>query len=129
MTGSRAPARAPYGSPTRGGGSSRRSPEASDLFIRVHGVDAASVGLLVGGGAALGGRLGVTLGGVLADRWRRRYANGRLRVGMLAAAASLPLAVALLSTRNVVWAFALNLPTTALAAMWVGPAASTVRAA
>jgi MFS family permease len=97
------------------------------LFMRVHGVDAARVGLFIGGSAAVGGWLGVTMGGVLADRWRLRSPSGRLQVGMLAGACSLPLVLALLWTDSVAVAFLLSIPTTGFAAMWVGPAASTVQ--
>lgn len=97
------------------------------LFMRVHGIDAARVGMFIGGSAAVGGWLGVTLGGVLADKWRLRSPAGRLHVGVLAGACALPLAVALLSTDNIAVAFVLSIPTTGFAAMWVGAAASTVQ--
>jgi MFS family permease len=73
------------------------------FFVRVHGMPASRVGLLVGGAAAAGGWLGVTLGGVLGDRLR------------------------LLGVKSPSLALALSVPVYLATALWLGPGASTVQ--
>lgn len=93
---------------------------------RIHGVSAAESGLVLGGTAAAAGWIGVTLGGVLADRWRRSAAAGRLYVGMVVAVAPVPLAFWFLLTDSTTTAYVLNFPLSVLSAMWIGAGASTV---
>ncbi len=97
------------------------------FFMRVHGVSAAEAGLVVGGTAAVAGFLGVSLGGILSDRWRAGSPNGRLWVGVLTAVLPLPVALVTLTTSNVPLAFALNLPLAILTSLWVGVGATTVQ--
>lgn len=97
------------------------------FFTRVHGLPIEKVGFLVGGTYALGGWLGVTFGGWLADRLRRSSPTGRLTVGMLNAALTVPLALAVLWTPATGVALFLNLFLNLVAAMWLGPGASTVQ--
>jgi MFS family permease len=97
------------------------------FFVRVHGLSAAEVGLFVGGAAAAGGWLGVTLGGLLADRWRRRDPRGRLWVGMLNALLPIPATLLMLAAPDARVALALSLPLYVVAALWLGPGASTVQ--
>jgi hypothetical protein len=80
------------------------------FFVRVHGLPAARVGLLMGGAAAAGGWLGVTAGGLLADRLRRRDPRGRLWVGLLNAELRIPIALLLLWVESTTIALALSLP-------------------
>jgi MFS family permease len=97
------------------------------FFLRAHGVGEAQAGLLLGGSAAVTGWLGVTLGGVWADRWRRSRPAARLYVGVCTALLPLPLVVWMLTTEHTWLAFALNVPLGVLASMWIGPGASTVQ--
>lgn len=97
------------------------------FFIRVHGVDAAHAGLVLGTIHAAGGWIGVTLGGVLADHWRQRVATGRLRVTALAATLPVPVAACMLLTSNTGVAYALYLPFSVLGALWAGAAVSTIQ--
>ena len=97
------------------------------FLIRVHGASAAQVGLVLGGTSALAGWLGVTCGGVLADRWQHTRPDGRLRVGMVTALAPLPFAVWLLLTPSTWVAYALVFPLSFLTSLWIGPGASTVQ--
>jgi MFS family permease len=96
-------------------------------FVRVLGVREGEAGLVLGLTAAAAGFLGVTLGGVLADRWRRRGASGPLRVAILNAILPVPLAVAMFTTQDRALAYALNFPLAILGSMWIGPGASTVQ--
>jgi hypothetical protein len=96
-------------------------------FMRVHGVSPAQAGLILGGTGAFAGWLGVTLGGVWADRWRKTTHNARLYVGMATALLPLPLVVWLLMTQNLTAAYLLNLPIGIATSMWIGPGASTLQ--
>jgi MFS family permease len=97
------------------------------FFVRVHGFSPARVGLLMGGAAAAGGWLGVTAGGLLADRLRRRDPRGRLWVAMLNAVAPIPLALLMLWVESTAVALALSVPLYVSTALWLGPGASTVQ--
>lgn len=97
------------------------------FFMRVHGQTSADVGLAVGLTSAAGGLVGVMLGGHLADRLRRRGPTGRLQVGYLTAAATVPFTLWMLHTDSLALAYALNFPSSVAAAMWIGAGASTVQ--
>jgi MFS family permease len=72
---------------------------AAPFAQRVLGASPASAGLILGGTLALGGFLGVTLGGVAADRLRRSYPAGRVLVVIFGAIAPIPfVTIAFLST-------------------------------
>jgi MFS family permease len=96
------------------------------FFIRVHGVSAGEVGTVVGLSSAIGGWLGVSLGGVLSDRWKERSANGRLWVGLVAAGLSLPSGLWMLHTDHLLLAYALNFVFALASPLWLGSAASAV---
>jgi MFS family permease len=97
------------------------------FFIRVHGLDPARAGAILGSSAALGGWFGTTLGGVWADRRRRTRAAGRLHVGVACGLLAAPIAVAMLLTEHTTLALVLSLPATAASSLWIGPGASTVQ--
>jgi MFS family permease len=96
-------------------------------FVRVRGIGEAQVGLILGGGAAVAGWLGVTVGGVWADRWRQNNPVARLYVGIAAALLPLPLVIGLLTTDSIALAFALAVVANVGTSMWIGPGASTVQ--
>lgn len=64
---------------------------AAPYAERVFAVDKASLGLLIGAPAALGGFLGVVLGGRLADMLQERFAAGRIMVVAIALIAPVPI--------------------------------------
>lgn len=99
----------------------------ASFFNRVHNVPLERVGLLVGGAAAAGGWLGVTIGGLLADRWRCTTPKGRLYVGILNAILPVPLSLFLLWTPNTTLALVLAVPVYLVGALWLGPGISTVQ--
>jgi MFS family permease len=96
-------------------------------LMRNLGESSADVGIIVGLTAAAAGFLGVTLGGALADRLRRRSVVGRLQVGLLTAVAPLPLVLWLLGTDSARTVYILNFPVSVLVAMWIGAGASTIQ--
>jgi MFS family permease len=97
------------------------------FFLREHGIPVERAGLLLGGTAAAAGWLGVTLGGVLADAWRRRTPRGRLYVAMLGGALPMPVLPWLLATESTTMALALNVPLAMAGSIWIGSGASTVQ--
>ena len=97
------------------------------FLVRVHGVSEADVGLVLGGISAVAGWLGVTAGGVLADRWHRTRPHGRLLVGLVNALVPLPLALWLLWTDSTWLIYVLAFPLLLSTSLWIGPGASTVQ--
>jgi hypothetical protein len=79
----------------------------------------------VGAGNAVGGLIGVTLGGVLADWFKLRTPNGRLYIGIITAVCTAPGLLWMLYTDSLVWAFILNFVYHIPAAMWVGIPSAT----
>ncbi len=98
---------------------------APPFMLRVHQVGLAEAGTLLGLGAALGGWLGVTLGGFLADRLRSKTANARLWVGVLAVALSIPSGLGFLLANHAWLAYLFSFLFSITSPMWVGGAAST----
>ncbi len=99
---------------------------AAPFFLRVHGVSASEVGTYLGLPAALGGWLGVTLGGVASDWLRPKTANARLWMGAATAVLTVPVAFALLTAESVALAYLLNFVFSVVSAIWVGNAPATV---
>ena len=96
------------------------------FMLRVHGVELAEAGTLLGLGAAVGGLLGVTLGGILADRLRQKSVNGRLWVGIIAVSLSIPSGLLFVMTPNAWVAYFCSFLFSTTSPMWLGGAASTV---
>ncbi len=96
------------------------------FFQRVHQVSTAETGTVLGLSAAIGGWLGVTGGGFLADRVRHYTQRGKLYIGLAAAVLSIPIGMGLLLTENVIIAYILNFLFSVISSSWVGPAASTI---
>jgi MFS family permease len=96
------------------------------FFMRVHGVSEGQVGTVVGLSAAVAGWLGVSLGGALSDRWKAATPNGRLWVGVLAAALSLPSGLLMLSTDSLALAYVLNFVFALVSPLWLGAGATAV---
>jgi MFS family permease len=95
-------------------------------MLRVHGVSLAEAGTVLGIGAALGGWLGITIGGVLSDRLRGRTVNARLLVGLSVPSLSAPFAIWFVNTDSAWVAYACSFAFSIFSPMWVGAAASTV---
>ncbi|RYE95909.1 MAG: MFS transporter, partial [Oxalobacteraceae bacterium] len=73
---------------------------AAPYAERMFAVDKASLGLLIGAPAALGGFLGVILGGKLADMLQLRFAAGRIMVVGIALVAPVPIVLIGYSTAD-----------------------------
>jgi MFS family permease len=97
------------------------------FFRRVLGQPSDEVGTWVGLTAAVAGLVGVTLGGLLADRLRAARPEGRLYVALAGAVLPIPVAWWMLTTRDATLAYVLNFPLSVLGSMWIGVGASTVQ--
>lgn len=96
------------------------------FFIRQHGVSASEVGTFLGLAAAVGGWIGVTLGGVVSDALRQRTPNARLWMGFATLALAAPVAAGMLYSPSVGLAYVLNFVFSVVSPLWVGPAATTI---
>lgn len=93
--------------------------------IRTFGIDAATAGLFLGAGGALGGFLGVVIGGNMADRMRRTNPAGRIIVAFIALFATAPLIWLQFGTENLTIFFIAAFLNSITGSMWVGIAAAT----
>jgi MFS family permease len=96
------------------------------FMLRTHGVSLAQAGTALGLGSAIGGLTGVTLGGVISDRLRRRTVNGRLYVGLAVPILSTPFILGFLYTDSAWMAYFCAFMFSVFSPMWIGAAASTV---
>ncbi|MEQ9450105.1 MAG: MFS transporter [Pseudomonadales bacterium] len=95
------------------------------LLLRVHEVGAAEVGLYIGLTAALGGFVGITSGGMLADKLKTLFPSGRLVLGYIVIAGKVPLLLWLLYTDSLVAVYVINFFLTAFSACAGGVPPST----
>jgi MFS family permease len=97
------------------------------FFIRVHAMERAQAGLTLGATHAIAGWIGITVGGVVADRWRRRAPAGRLYTAMLAASLPIPFAIAMLRWPTADGALVCYALWSALAGCWGGAAVAVIQ--
>lgn len=98
---------------------------AAPYALRVLGASPASAGFVIGGIGAAGGFLGVTLGGLVADRLRQRSPVGRVWVVIFGTVAPIiPILVAF-TTRDLTLFYWMLFPAQALASCALGAAAAT----
>jgi len=95
-------------------------------MMRMHGLSASEVGTFLGLGAALGGWIGVTLGGVVSDLLKRRFVNGRLVVMLAVPILAVPTGYVFVTTENVITAYVSSFFFSMFSPMWTGPGATTL---
>lgn len=95
------------------------------LLLRTHDTSATEVGMYIGLGNALGGLIGVTLGGMLGDRFKARHGAGRLLIGYIAVFGTAPLVLWMIYTPSLMLAFVLNFAHHLFSACWPGIPPST----
>ncbi len=93
---------------------------------RVHGESIADAGLFLGLGAAIGGFIGIVIGGFLADYLKRYTANARMYIGIAIPVLAVPCALGFLYTESVVAAYVFSFVFSILSPAWIGSGASTV---
>jgi MFS family permease len=97
------------------------------FYVRYYGLRLSDIGLVFGLISSFCGLLGVTLGGILADRFRRRSAAGRLWVGMANALVPIPFSLLSLYAPSATLSLALLAVVQVAASLWVGAGISTVQ--
>ncbi len=95
------------------------------LLLRLHEVSVTEVGLYIGLTAALGGFVGITSGGVLADRLKMMFPSGRLVLGYIVIIGKIPLLLWLLYTDSLLAVYIINFFLTAFSACGGGVPPST----
>jgi predicted MFS family arabinose efflux permease len=98
-----------------------------EFFVRYHGFSRSEIGSLWGLISAVGGGLGVAMGGYLSDRFKARTPSGRLMVGMMNALLPLPFLLPALNVTDGTLALGLIAGAQFFAAMWLGAGVSTVQ--
>ena len=96
-------------------------------LLRAHGVDEARVGDFLLWTTAIGGFLGVTLGGVIGDLLRGRDTRGRLFVLVGSSLAAVPFGAWLVLAGDIETALWMTLPSNLFSSMWIGAGASTLQ--
>ncbi len=100
---------------------------ASPYAIRVLGAAPAQAGLIIGGLGAMSGFLGVTLGGMVADRLRRRHPAGRVMVVIFGASVPAIAVITAFTTSNLTLFYLMLVPAQVLASCALGAAAATTQ--
>ncbi len=95
---------------------------APPYFQRVHGVSASQAGTILGLSAAIGGWLGVSLGGIFSDLLRQRHPKARPWMGIVTALLSIPSGYLLVTAESVNTAYVANFFFQLLSPMWIGSA-------
>jgi MFS family permease len=85
------------------------------------------IGMYIGGGSAVGGFLGVLLGGLIADKFKTRNASGRIWVALLSALLPVPLILWAYTSDSLVLIYILHPLYTTLGSMWIGVGAATTQ--
>ena len=83
--------------------------------------------MILGWSAAVSAAVGVILGGVISDWWRRHDARGRLFVNMIAAVVPAPIVFVMFTTDSLELFYWLNPLAHVFSAMWVGAAVATLQ--
>lgn len=96
------------------------------FFVRVHEMSIMMIGTAAGILSIAVGIPVMILGGYYSDRFSRMFSGGRMAFTATAAAASIPLWIALLFVDNIALLIGLNVVLYGLAVMWVGPATADV---
>lgn len=100
---------------------------APSYAVQIFGITSREAGLWIGGPAILGGFLGVTLGGIAADRLRRRWASGRIMVILFGSLAPIPSLIIAFTTADKALFYAMLPITQVFASCALGAAAAATQ--
>lgn len=95
--------------------------------FRVLGATPGEAGVALGFGAALGGWVGTSLGGIVGDAWRKRSPTGRLKVSLLASIIPLPIALYGLSTSSLPTLYVCYFLYGLIGTFWLGGITATMQ--
>jgi MFS family permease len=99
---------------------------AIPYLLRAHNVSHSEIGTVIGLTAAVGAWLGISIGGMLADKLKQRWAHGRLLVGLLCIVMTLPFAYGVYFATELSVVYICNFFVMFFSPMYIGPATSTV---
>lgn len=100
---------------------------AAPYAMRDLGIAPAQAGFFLGASGALAGFVGVTIGGVIGDRLRRRRANGRLIMVIFGAIAPVPFLIAAFTTADALVLYPCLFLASVTASTALGSAAATTQ--
>jgi MFS family permease len=95
------------------------------FLLRNYGASPTRVGALLGIGAAVGGWLGVAIGGYVSDRLKAKRPTGRIDMGLLTIVTSVPVYYLMVHAKTLNGAFIGFLALVATVSFWLGPAATS----
>lgn len=90
------------------------------FFLRIHDVSTAETGTVLGLSAAIGGWFGVTAGGVISDRLKKKTPLARIWLGVISVSLNVPCVIGMLTVGNLYVAYTLNLLVNITGALWIG---------
>lgn len=96
------------------------------FFVRVHGVELATVGLVLGASNALGGFAGANVGGLWSDWLKRRTGKARCHMGVICAGLSIPGAAGVVWISNTTGALIMMAIFMFVRVLWIGSGAAMV---
>ena len=96
------------------------------FYMRNYGITEAEVATILGLITAVSGSIGVISGGIIADKLREKYINGRLYVGFAVIILGIPTALAFLYSKNLYASYVYYALFQIITPMWVGIAPATV---
>ncbi len=99
---------------------------AVPYLLRAHEVSHAEIGTAIGLTAAIGAWLGITIGGVIADKLKERWAHGRLLVGLGCIVLQIPFAIGVYFSPSLGMVYIFNVFVMFFSPMYIGPATSTI---
>ncbi|MGI1678468.1 MAG: MFS transporter [Cellvibrionaceae bacterium] len=95
-------------------------------LLRQHDVSHAEIGTIIGLTAAVAAWLGVSFGGILADKLRQKFEHGRLMVAFVSMLLAVPCGFAVLFAEDMTTVYIFNFFYMFFSPMYIGPATSTV---
>jgi MFS family permease len=101
------------------------TPAAPAHFI--NGTAVEEVATIVGWGAAIAAAIGVIMGGIVSDLWRRRDLRGRIFINMLAVILPAPAVWVMFTTTDLATFFIASPFAQLFGSMWVGAAVATLQ--
>ena len=96
------------------------------FYMRNFGVSEGEVATVLGLTAAIAGMIGVILGGVVGDKLRQKYANGRLYIGFVIILFAVPCNIGVLYSEKLYASYIWNFIFQLISPMWVGIAPALV---
>ncbi len=99
---------------------------AIPYLLRAHEVSRAELGTVIGLSAAVAASVGISLGGVVADKLKEKWEHGRLLVGIFCIVATIPFAAGVYFAQSMAVVYICNFFAMFVSPMYIGPAMSTV---